>query len=545
MSETSDPWSRIAPQQIAEHEIHLFYEFDDIPLSGPTISLGDLVTGNPDWTPADQLGALSGRYRNEKIWEKTTGGAGADFYTHLKDIIDGRREDLATFWRLAPHAKLFLTSANLYDTDVPQTERVRKRIILTLAPRQTQRLSDYGLVVRPLSIVLDSATLHVFATGKSFAHIIVRAEVTDRALPLTVMELAEAQIALARVNELSWQTIDTGNPVATFKLNVLVRQLVHGVRVSVRKVDRTRTYTYARLASHLSPDDLDFLGFYMARHYSSDYVADPSLQGVEKVGQFKTIRHTIALEGTTTLISPDASGHLPNYLKHFITNTLRPHYIPIVLLALHEYGFLVDRTSRSVMNYDEKRDLNETLRILGRLKSDSLVFRVCYRFSQVSHITMHNELNQALRKALGLDRMMKEFAADITEIEAFLRAVREHSVETRFYWLSVIGGASLAGFAGVPIFTSIFRMLLSFQAVQDGVLKLFDGLVTKEWLSPEQATGGTVLASEAFGLALGVIIFVIACWLIGRRRPLSPVPVHGELTMQGLVEQLTKTSSRE
>ena len=40
--------------------------------------------------------ALRGRYHDEKIWEKTTADVGGDFYDHLRDLVAGRREELAT-----------------------------------------------------------------------------------------------------------------------------------------------------------------------------------------------------------------------------------------------------------------------------------------------------------------------------------------------------------------------------------------------------------------------------------------------------------------
>ncbi len=44
--------------------------------------------------------------------------------------------------------------------------------VFALVPGQldSERLSAHGLTPRPLSIGLDSVTLNVFGTGKSFAH---------------------------------------------------------------------------------------------------------------------------------------------------------------------------------------------------------------------------------------------------------------------------------------------------------------------------------------------------------------------------------------
>jgi hypothetical protein len=537
-------WSQIACNKVAEHEMHFFFELDGIPLSGPQITLGDLSAPAPDWIPADQFAALAGRYRNESIWTKTTDRAGSDFYAHLQDIVAGRRKELATLWCLTAPAKAFLENADLYEHDVPRTDRVRKQIVLALADKETHRFAEHGAEARALSIVLDSAMLHVFASGISFAHLIVRAQPLRRGDLLSALELVETQTALARIHGLYWQSVDCGQPLAKFNLHTLVRQLTIGARAEVRKEERIRTYTYARFSNYVKPAELDFLGFYLARHYTSDYLLDATVTGIERVGQFETVRHTIAMEGSATLISPEASGKLPKYLANFSGNTLRAHYVPIMLLALHEYAFLVDRTSQSVMDYRGASDAHKTLRVLGRLRSDSLVFRVCFRFSQVSHITMHNLVNLAFRRAYGLDRMMGELATDVAEIEGFLRTVQEQNIANRFYWFSVIGGASLAGFAGVSIFSAIFRVMLSYQFVQDSLLKILNGRVTREWLTAGHSSE-IAHAPETFGLAMGGIVFLIACWLISRHRPLPQIRMGRELTIHDLLEQLSKTFSRD
>jgi hypothetical protein len=78
---------------------------------------------------------------------------------------------------------------------------------------------------------------------------------------------------------------------------------------------------------------------------------------------------------------------------------------------------------------------------------------------------MHNELNWGFRESLGLDRMLREFAADVTEIEAFLRTVEEHKARTRLYVFSMIGGASLAALAGLSVFRESAKVLLGYQGV--------------------------------------------------------------------------------
>src|SRR4029078_5162166 len=123
MNNTSSMWSQIACNKVTEHEMHFFFEFDGIPLRGIQITLGDLSAPTPDWIPADQFAALAGRYRNESIWTKTTDRGGSYFYAHLQDIVAERRKELATLWCLPAPAKAFLENAELYEHDVPRTDR--------------------------------------------------------------------------------------------------------------------------------------------------------------------------------------------------------------------------------------------------------------------------------------------------------------------------------------------------------------------------------------------------------------------------------------
>jgi hypothetical protein len=72
-----------------------------------------------------------------------------------------------------------------------------------------------------------------------------------------------------------------------------------------------------------------------------------------------------------------------------------------------------------VTAWEGKRSERRTLGRLERLRSDSLGFRLFYRFSEISKITMHNELNRAFRNALGVGSMLGELAANVTEIGAY------------------------------------------------------------------------------------------------------------------------------
>jgi hypothetical protein len=533
----SDAWPRIALQTLVDHEIHMFFEFDGVPLTGPRTTLGDLVSDKSAWIPTDQVPALRGRYRDERIWQKGQGSAGSDFYEHLADMVDGRRDDLATFWTLSAHATDLVANADLYEEDTLRADRVRKQIVMSLGDRRSDRLRTHGVALRSLSIVLSSANLHVFTTGKSFAHVVVTIEPVGGDGSVTALELLEAQVSLARVNELTWQPVgaEETSKGSEFSLNLLVRQLVQGTKIvtskaghkTIRgpkpkskntlrpKAERTRTYTYARFDKPVSPADSDVFGFYLARHYTTDYIVASDMKGVECVREFETVRHTVALEGAATIISPVATDVVPKFIEKFRTNALHQHYVPIALLALHEYGFLVDRTSRSVINYKdviEENNLGGTLAILDHLRSESLAFRVCYRFSQVSHITMHNEFNRAFRKAFELDRMMNDLAANVTEIEAYIRTVDERNSQDRFFWFSVVAAAALTFLTAYSIFSDLVKAHAS--------------------SSP----------SDIESLVPALIVSMVAVGLLWYRRPTRRAEVKGDLAKESMLELMTTST---
>ncbi len=498
----SEHWSKIASRALSDHELHLFYEFDGIALSGPTLTLGDLATAKAAWLPPDQVPALRERYGDEKVWDKAIGDTAGDLYQHFADIIDGRSEELASRWTLSGHAKDLITSADLYRADVPRGGRVRKRMDIYFGKRQSERLRAHAVAPRALAVVVQSLTLHVFDTGKSLAHLVAVIEPAAGG-PIKALELLETVVSLARISELLWRSAkDESAQSERFDLNLLVRHFVAGGKVPVRKGERTKTWTYARFAEPLPPAETDLFGYYLAGHYTTDYVVDPSAADVERVARFETVRHTIALEGAATLVSPDRLDSIPEFLEAFKTATFQKHHIPIALLALHEYAFLVDRSTWSAAIREEES--KESLDTLEQLIKKSLRIRLHFRCSQVSNITMHNQLNQAFRNVLGLDRLLNEFATDVTEIDAFLRAEQDRNAEQRFRRLTIVGGASLAGFAGATILTSILKVLFEVSVAKH--------LIASKWI-------GLPFAAEALGLLGGIILFFLALWVLHQRGP--------------------------
>jgi hypothetical protein len=452
----------LLPQIVSDHEIHIFYEIDGLPPSvGPALKLATLTHGTALGVPDDQKTALRDRYGDKAIWKRASDpAAGEDFHEHIRDIVGGRREDLATFWTLDETARHFVESASLYEEATEPKARVKKRLVLTFSKAAKQRLAAHTINISQLVVTVEAINLALFQTGHGFAIATVAFGRLDRA-KITALELVEAQAAIGRFNEVTWVDAKIGSAVAgtPFTLGQLVRRLALGDTSKTIKAGRVATYTYAQF-NHPAPVwERDAFALHLARHYTTDYVIAPDVKGVALVGDFETVRHAVALEGAATIVGPTpAAPDLPKFLENFKTVTFRRHYVPIALLALHEQAFLVQRTSASVISKAEMGEHPKTVERLRDLREASLTFRICYRFSELSYITMHNALNLAFRQVLHLDKMLEELASDVADVELHLRTVKdeedrriEQEKHRRYYWTSVTGGAALAGLTAFTI----------------------------------------------------------------------------------------------
>jgi len=511
-----------AAKTISDHEIHILYKIDGVDVSaGPSVALSQLAHGSAIGVPDDQKAALEGRYAQATVWKRNTStDAGQDFHNHIREIISGRREDLATLWTLDDTAKRFLESASLYEEAKDQALRVKKCLILTLSKAATQRLTNHSIESGQFFVNIRDVRLTLFKTGHGFGSAIVEFERPDRA-KLTALELLEAQIAIGRFNKISWVDVKTRAPVAgaPFTLGQMIRRLALGDISEENTAERVATYTYAQFAEPVPTTDRDVFALHLARHYTTDYVTSLNIGGVAFVTDFETVRHAVALEGAATIVgAPPDAPDLPAFLQNFKTGTFRRHYIPIALLAQHEHAFLVQRTSASVISKTEMNDYRKTVKRLEELRESSLAFRLCYRFSELSFITMHNALNRAFRRVLHLDRMLEELDSDVAGVEMHLREVQEakdrrneQEKHRRFYWTTVTGSAALAGLTTFTIFKELGEI----------------------FFHHNQETAGQVAA------VLGVVIAAIAGFSGYRKGPSVHGEEHGDhLTVHAMLDHM-------
>jgi hypothetical protein len=525
----SSPLATIAAAPLADHELVLFYEADGHhPSNGPQLRLGRFASSDIVWLPKDQVPALTGRYKDDPVWvREKSRNAGSDFHDHVRMLVGGDRDDLLAFWTLDVHAARLLKSADLYEEGTDRSSRVRKRLRLALSNAATKRLAVHGIAAAPLIISVESVTLALFKTSHGFVCVTVRFERSDRA-PLTAIEFTEAQVALNRMNRVAWVHANSDVAISddTFTLGEIIRALAVGRWAETKPTGRVSTYAFVSFAQPIDVGDRDRLAVHLARNYTSDYVVSEERDLVARVADFDTVRHSVALEGAATIIGPTHTHpKLPEFLETFKENTFRQHYVPIALLALHEHAFLVSKTSASVIPKRYIDDAEETTHILGNLIEASLLFRLCFRFSEVSYITMHNLMNRAFRGALRLDQMSRELAADVTDAEIHLRRVntrknqlRDEERHRKYYWTSVLGVSALAG-------------LTSYTIVKEAI----------EVITTEHHKAGGVA-----GLVVGALVCIATIWVAMLNRP-SASGSHEQsehFTVHAMLEHMIEQANR-
>lgn len=525
-----------AAKIISDHEIQILYRIDGIDVAaGPKTTLSAMASGAG--IPDDQKAALTGRYGQTAIWKRDLStGVGQDFHHHIRDVVGGKREDLATRWTLDDAIRRFLDSAALYELETSRMARVDKCMILSFNDAARQRLAAHSIVSAEIAVACKDITLTLFKTGHGFAATTLELSRLDRG-KISALELLEAQITIGRFGTIRWADVLNVGSVGgvTFRLGELVQLLALGDKGAAAP-ERVTTYTYAQFADPLPTPARDLFAIHLARHYSSDYRTAAEIEGVAFVRDFETVRHAVALEGAATVVgtTPEAP-YSPVFLQNFKTGTFHRHYVPVALLARHEHAFLVQRTSASILTRKEMRDGPMTVRRLQELRETCLVFRLCYRFSELSSVTMHNSLYRSFRQVLHLDRLTVELDMDVETFEAHLRELQqseerenEDQKHRRYYWVTVIGAGALAGLTMFSITKEALGIF--FHEAPPGaveqVLKIFGRDLPYS------------LVPKVVGLALGILTAIIG-WLIAYLR--GPRAGHADYkTMELMLEHMVE-----
>ncbi|MFD0915004.1 hypothetical protein ACFQ14_01130 [Pseudahrensia aquimaris] len=515
------------PLFIDQNEIHLYYRLPSLGFDHPkNITLGQIAKCQRDHQldcmppcPSDQLPALEVRYPKTEVWrrvDETKKGISSDLNPALRELLEGQHPELLQRWKLSELANRFLSRFDLFQESDSVESRAAREMRLIWSKAAAERLQEAGASTAPPVIKVNDLMLWIMGTGVAFAELSITLEAEHT---LTGSELTEAVAALSRFNKIQWfrKGSDTPDCKNEATLGAVVRSLVFGHADAETPRRRVPTYTFARLAEPAPIALVEKTAAYLSRRYTSAYDFDLESKQLHFLRNFGNIRHVISEEGAATLIVPDADGKVPQYLENFGSSALRSAYSPIALAAWHEQSFLTKGRAQTLEAKSEDASLDE----LNGIIDDALLFRLYFRHTHFSDISMHNEFGEAFRSALKLDKKLVDLQQDVNAVHAKIvdaRQAAEHKEEQskyrRYYWISVVGGAALAGLTTYTICKEV------------GVLALYPDKTTAGWLAV--AAGATVMIAAAI---LGFM-----------RRPKKPKHGHhdGHLTLHAMQEHMIK-----
>jgi hypothetical protein len=423
--------------------------------------------------PPTQRQAMLGRYKADPLWQRDQAyKTSSDLHDHVAAILSGKQAALTTVWKLTDRARHFLEKANLNADEKPVSAEPHRQIILHLSKAARKRIEAAGISAQCLKVTPGAVRLHLFNTGHGVLSIDVTFGRKD-GLPLAAIELLEGQIALGRVNRLNWRVateLPENEPTLSrkdeFSLGTLLRRLALGPAIETRSVGRAFTHTFAVFGDPLPAAVRDAFALHVARHYSSEYLLVANARNWERIADFDDVRHTVSLEGVATIIGRSDGTPNNEFVSHYRTTTLKQHYSAAAILAVHEHGFLVERTTKAVQSASK----GDEIAALEDLRRESLRFRTQFHFANISYIAMHNAFWHALRQVMGCDLLLRQLQGDVVELSAYLAAKNEESetrrriaAESRNWWAGALGSSTLAALTG---FTVVKEMLEASKGLQ-------------------------------------------------------------------------------
>lgn len=493
------------------------------------------------WIVSEAMGTITGARGERLVWESASLVPGDDLHPYIRRMLGDPEAPAADdasmvgegmrvgVYRLSESARKLVSGERLaYERELPREDRRPLRLATVLTPsarkRIERRISAFDADV--LEFEVRDVRCAIFSTGYAFQ--IVEVQFGRRGEEeIDPYLIVEGLYSLSRFNRTTWRNHQGKDleQAPVFPFGAMLAGLAGQIDAG-SAAERVFTASYVQFSEQPDLVSLERFMVQLSRHYNDDYQIIDKPDTLESLHPFKNIAHLFALEGCATVVSEGGydANHVPDFVSNFQEKTYRRHYLPVVLLAYHEYNFLLGATNDASF-WQQGISEAATIERMNAARHTITNFMLCFRFSCVSRITMHNQVNAALRKALGLDRMLEELNRDTAEIDNYLaraairRRERQTSLgEQRFRWVSVIG---IFGVSWLTSFT-IFKEILGLKNVH-GLLHL-----------PQEKVG-------LVATAIGVIVGLIA----GAKTWLKGVNEHGDgLTDNAAHEKIVQQAKR-
>lgn len=337
------------------------------------------------------------------------------------------------------------------------------RLAIKFSPAARKRLeARLGTEVpNSVTIEIEEVRALTFPTGQGLLIAEIKVRADGRARTIAPSLLVEAVVAVGNERHLTWlardgETLQVRGVEKKLKLRDVFSTLLGDYAENGITGARTYAYTYARLDQVMDAAERQQLMIRLACKYTDDYRIDPAAFDERIYQPFESVSHLAALEGAATLVEHVASENraAPNFLKDYKTNAIERRYLPVVVLAYHAFLTLLRLTQDSRRPVSLSAPSKGEVKYMTRLRDGALRYRLFYRLSYVSLLTMPNEFYRRLGHAFGLERMLASADRDVAEISALLDSRRSR-------WFRLLTAGSLAIISGA----TLGRILLELKTV--------------------------------------------------------------------------------
>jgi hypothetical protein len=441
------------------------------------VTLGEVApfAGALDWLDPDRIepGSSERPLRARPVWLRKELPSSEDLHPSVRAILDAfpqaESQQAPAALGLSDYSRNLV--AGRYRRLPPVaagTHRGWTGAVLTLGEAAVRRL---GLAApAQLQMHIDEVGVFVFRTGVGIALVEASFSAANQAVPSPEL-LIEALHLVSdeqRAASLRWADAGAGEG-SGFRLSDLLRPLFAGNRIGPVGRRRVYSYTAALIEGDIDPGAQQDIALRLSRHYNYSYT--PETFGTEIYRPFAPVVHALSIEGAATVVdlspapndaSASATGLPPDFLVNWIENAHSRAYLPILLVAFHEYLALLDLAQSAAVDVDFRGFTDREATALQRLCDRFLAVRLRYRPPLVSSITMHNSFHELVRRVLGLDALSRKAGQDLVEAELRLsrfaaereRRARE-AAQHRLAWHA----AFIAGALSFLVVNGIFRQI--------------------------------------------------------------------------------------
>jgi len=484
-----------------------------------------------NWLPENLRTAATGRYASEPLFVDVDAPSSDDFYLPIHKMLGGGAPSLSTLHSLSDRALSLLNEGKLYEQEVMAEDRFGHRLALAFGQAQVRRLESsmasgealpgIGLAesvkkmepIQFLPVWFDEVLVHAFATGRVVCRLSLRLDprqligmevrsTTPRSISPTL--LTEVIDHIGRFAQLAWvQTldhtakdfrrpagesdkIDERSPVTPkilvppeFTVGSLLARLLFGGRAHYQPSYRSFTHAFGMVdgkSGASTKSELIDLGSRLARQYTSDYAVSSDVQHAHEVASFDNVVHLASREGSATIVDPRTQGRDVIHLQGYYETSLRPVYLPLIALNLHQLSHALSLNAETVLELGNPT--KGTLSEWEEVRAQQVKLRNHFSFHEVSQVSLHNDWNSALRNVFNLDVAEARLGEDIAEMSERIAATERQEAAKRdqrhhrlFGWvpgLAAALGATLVISEGLLVYHSF---------AQDG----FDAFETRAW----------------------------------------------------------------